>query len=157
MPRSSYNRERGIKMFGFGYDPVIGGILIGSAPDLNTDWSDICDTIVLCAREYQPDPDLFADVQILNCPLHDDLVPLSHDEMQLIDSVVSECVRQMNDGRRILFTCIAGMNRSSFICGLTLIRSGMDPKVVIPLIRKARGIMALSNVYFRDTLLDGGL
>ncbi|MEN9715424.1 MAG: hypothetical protein RJA35_891 [Actinomycetota bacterium] len=55
-------------------------------------------------------------------------------------------------GKRVLIRCQAGINRSSLIMALVLIREGLSAKKAIGLMRKQRGMAVLANGHFVDWL-----
>jgi predicted protein tyrosine phosphatase len=55
-------------------------------------------------------------------------------------------------GRRVLIRCQAGINRSSLVMALVLIRDGLSAKKAIELMRQKRGQAVLSNPHFVDWL-----
>ena len=57
-------------------------------------------------------------------------------------------------GRRVLIRCQAGINRSSLVMALVLIRDGLSAKKAIELMRQQRGQAVLSNHHFVDWLLQ---
>lgn len=137
-------------------DHVHANLWIGSAPDPVDSWSDICDCLVLCAENYQPDSSEFPDVSVIKCPFNDDLIPLTADEVSMITRTVNRCYSRSQSGQKVLFTCMAGLNRSSLVCSLVMLKMGMDPSRIVELVRNARGPAALSNSYFRSIIMGGG-
>ena len=55
-------------------------------------------------------------------------------------------------GARVLIRCQAGINRSSLVMALLLIREGMSARKAIELMRKQRGMAVLANAHFVDWL-----
>jgi hypothetical protein len=55
-------------------------------------------------------------------------------------------------GKRVLIRCQAGINRSSLVMALLLIRDGMSARKAIDLMRKQRGMAVLANGHFVDWL-----
>lgn len=51
-------------------------------------------------------------------------------------------------GKQVLIRCQAGLNRSSLIAALVMIRSGMEPQAAIDKIRRTRSPRALFNTEF---------
>lgn len=110
------------------------------------------DLLVLCAREDQYERDL----STLNVPLDD-----TEEPMPRVETVMAvEAARTINlyraNGKRVLVTCHAGVNRSSFVAALALIESGWTPSGAIDAIREHRkppnGMMPLSNRRFVEML-----
>lgn len=58
---------------------------------------------------------------------------------------LAPCVRR---GDRVLIRCQAGLNRSGLIVAATLVELGHTAEESVRLIRRARGIYALSNPHF---------
>ena len=57
-------------------------------------------------------------------------------------------------GKRVLIRCQAGINRSSLITALVLIREGYSARKAIDLMREKRGGAVLANPHFQDWLLQ---
>jgi hypothetical protein len=77
-----------------------------------------------------------------------------------VDAEVLEELERISDwtyiewqaGNRVLIRCQAGLNRSSLVTGLVLLKSGKKFEEVIALIRSQRGEYALSNNHFYEHL-----
>jgi protein-tyrosine phosphatase len=127
-------------------------LYIGSIPPNNLAEHGF-DVSVLCAAE-----DIHArDVRhTLRVPLDDVETKMSP---QLLGMAVAAADR-INDyraeGLRVLVTCQAGVNRSSFVAALALVRSGWTPAGAIDRIRRNRvppiGMTPLSNRMFRKLI-----
>lgn len=118
---------------------------IGSAPTHGMDMPDF-DVLVLCAEEFQPDRTQFHGVTI-RCPIPDAVL----DNSQLARALIAAkaTAEGLAVGRRVLVTCMAGLNRSAFVAALALgrlTRKGADE--VISIVRTRRHPQALSNQYF---------
>lgn len=57
-------------------------------------------------------------------------------------------------GKRVLIRCQAGINRSSLVMALVLIREGFSAKKAIELMRQKRGQAVLANRHFVEWLTD---
>jgi len=57
-------------------------------------------------------------------------------------------------GRRVLIRCQAGINRSSLIMALVLIREGYSARKAVDLLREKRGGAVLANPNFHEWLLQ---
>lgn len=57
-------------------------------------------------------------------------------------------------GKRVLIRCQAGINRSSLVMALVLIREGFSAKKAIELMRTKRGQAVLANRHFVEWLTD---
>lgn len=79
-----------------------------------------------------------------------------------VDTEVFEEIERISDwtyvewqaGNRVLIRCQAGLNRSSLVTGLVLLKSGKKFEEVIALIRSQRGEYALSNNHFYEYLSE---
>ncbi len=111
-------------------------------------------TIVFCENDHQPEQEEFPGMKILRCPLVDDYeIDLTKEEISLINSTADEVVKDVNDGKKILIVCYAGLNRSGLVMGVTLNKylkfSGVK---CANMIRNARNKYALHNPIFVDHL-----
>lgn len=105
------------------------------------------DVLVLAAHEHQPESERFPGVEVIHCPLHDQL-DQSLEDMARIILVGHEVQKRLARGKTVLSTCHMGLNRSGVLSALGLCGLGMPPNVAIATVRKARGPMALSNKTF---------
>jgi hypothetical protein len=62
--------------------------------------------------------------------------------------------RRWKAGKRVLIRCQAGLNRSSLVAALVLVRDGVEPGEAIAKIRRTRSPRALFNPKFVETILD---
>jgi hypothetical protein len=69
-----------------------------------------------------------------------------------IEAVAEWIHQQWKAGDRVLIRCQAGMNRSSLVTALVLMREGMTADAAIDVIRKQRSVDCLSNLHFVDYL-----
>ena len=69
-----------------------------------------------------------------------------------IRSIVLTAHSDWKAGKRVLIRCQAGINRSSLIMALVLIRDGMSAKAAIDIMRSTRGAAVLANSHFVDWL-----
>lgn len=115
------------------------------------------DVICLMAREIQPDgfPDNFEIVrQGIN-----DRDDLSSAEYKSIlgkaDKVSDTLADHIRDGRQVLSSCAAGLNRSGLVSAMTLMKlANMQPAEAVYTVRKNRGPEALFNPTFVKMLGD---
>lgn len=56
-------------------------------------------------------------------------------------------------GRKVLVSCLAGLNRSAWVVALVLKKRGMTGKAAVKLIRERRGYNALSNEFFEALIV----
>ena len=112
------------------------------------------DVIVLGAEELQTLP--YPCKNILRVPL-DDSKPTAEEMARALrgGTVVADLLRK---NKKVLVTCAQGVNRSSFIAALALIRSGVAPWRAISMIRDKRkpkiGLTPLSNPHFTKILMS---
>jgi protein-tyrosine phosphatase len=62
--------------------------------------------------------------------------------------------RRWKAGKKVLVRCQAGLNRSSLIASLVLVREGVEPAEAINKIRRTRSRKALFNRSFEAAVLD---
>lgn len=149
--------------------PVIGTLFIGSFPAPRKSIQDEVDAIVLCAAERQPLAEAYPGVKVLHCPLYDDIAPLTPEECAMVQKTVRKIRILLDEGKTVLVTCFAGLNRSGFIAAMSLLcprninnrvlNVGVTPGCMlateaIRLVRKARGIHALANPKFTYILAE---
>jgi hypothetical protein len=111
------------------------------------------DVIVLCAQELQR--------LSFECHGITIRVPLDDDKLSSTDvSRVLKAAKAINglrlQGKRVLVTCAAGVNRSALVAGVAMVKTGLAPDDVIVTIRRLRkpsiGMTPLGNPYFVDLL-----
>lgn len=131
---------------------VAPGLFIGSKPKPGHHPG--IDVIVLAAMEYQPPAGMFPDTEVIHAPLDDDpLRSLRLDEISLAVRTASRVARRLRAGRRVLASCLMGLNRSSLVAGLAMHDVfGMQAEEIVARIRHARGSFALSNPHFEGLL-----
>lgn len=109
--------------------------------------------LVLCAVEAQPPvpPD---GLVILRCPLVDDTTrPIPEPDWQRAVATAREITGHLGAGRRVLTTCLAGLNRSGLVNALVLaMRYGMSGNAAVERVRLCRGDNALFNAQFVSRL-----
>jgi protein-tyrosine phosphatase len=113
------------------------------------------DTVVFCAREYQPSPTHFPGVRVLHAPF-DDENWLLKESLETAVRAASEIAVRFSEQEKILVTCQAGINRSGFVVALALHKIyGYSGNKCIELVRQGRqldGDTALRNPAFVDAL-----
>lgn len=118
---------------------------IGSQPPFDVDLPRI-DTLVLCARELQPDALAFHG-PVLRCPIPD--AELDAVQVAIVAKAAVSVAKAIVSGQRVLVTCRMGLNRSALVVALALHQlTTMDAKQVVAHIRRKRNADALSNAYF---------
>jgi hypothetical protein len=78
--------------------------------------------------------------------------PLEPWTIPQIEAVAEWVHQQWKAGDRVLIRCQAGMNRSSLVTALVLMREGMSADAAIEVIRKQRSVDCLSNQHFVEYL-----
>ena len=76
--------------------------------------------------------------------------PLEPWTIPQIEAVAEWVHQQWKAGDRVLIRCQAGMNRSSLVTALVLMRDGMNPEDAIELIRNKRSPYVFSNKHFLE-------
>lgn len=107
-------------------------------------------TIVLCAKEYQPPSYAFPGLTVLRVPLVDDpWRPLPQVDRALTVATARTVARYLANGARVLVTCWAGINRSALVAAVAMrIAFDMSADEAISQIRETRSPHALSNPQF---------
>lgn len=114
------------------------------------------DLIVLAAKEAQPGREEIVWIKRQAPSLSMILVPMvdTEDESELPENarkaagVAKVVAARLREGKRVLVTCAAGLNRSGFISALALMeRRGISGKEAVERVQKARS-GALSNATF---------
>lgn len=131
---------------------VASKLWIGSFPQ-DSRACKMFDVIVLCAKEHQDLP--YSCSNVLHVPL-DDAKPTAN-EVSLALRAGSVINKLRSQGKRVLVTCAAGVNRSSWVAATALIKSGVSPWKAIADIREHRkppiGLRPLCNPHFTEILM----
>jgi hypothetical protein len=110
------------------------------------------EVLVLCAQEWQPDPDHFPGVEVVYAPFDDDHRGLDEIQRQIAFNAAGETAEHLRNGKKTLVTCWAGRNRSGIVCALALSAvTDYTPGQAGELIRSKR-LGALTNMSFRGML-----
>lgn len=118
---------------------------VGAAPPVDRDLPDF-DMLVLCAQEIQP-PVLAFSRQLVRVPLPD--AALSEDQIRRALQGGRTVAEALTQGKRVLVTCYAGLNRSALVASLGLgLVTQLGPLEIIARVRRRRSPDALSNRYF---------
>jgi len=78
--------------------------------------------------------------------------PMSNFDLDAISDLVVTAHTDWKAGKRVLIRCQAGINRSSLVMALVLIRDGLNAKAAIDIMRRGRGMAVLANPHFVDWL-----
>lgn len=108
-------------------------------------------TLVLCAREFQPPVGHFPGLRVLRCPLDDD-TPTSS-ELALVRKTSALVAAEVTRERRTIVVCHMGLNRSALVAAFAMVRLGCAPKAAIDIVRMYRGSYAFSNKAFERVVL----
>lgn len=131
---------------------ITSTLWIGSYPGPSVTLRHSFDVIVLCALERQA---LDTDIDVIRIPF-DDAPRMPPELLQRILPVAAHISGLRGAGKRVLVTCQAGVNRSSFVAALSLMMSGAPAQDAIRLIRARRkprnGMIPLCNPAFVQAL-----
>jgi len=109
------------------------------------------DVLVLTAEEWQPPDSAYPGVTVLRVPLTDHGNPLSERAWNAAVATSRRIALHLRQGKRVLTTCHAGLNRSGLVNVLTLHRlTGIAGKKLVPYLRSVRP-GAFSNTHFAST------
>jgi len=117
------------------------------------------DVLVLCAREIQPPSVYFPDVQVIHAP-NDDHPAFGHltkNKLQTAISAARRVASAVQEGKKVLVTCAAGLNRSGLVTSIALhMLYGWPGSQCIQTVRANRGsvngMIPLSNDEFARAL-----
>ncbi len=115
--------------------------------------------LVLCARDLQDPAELFPGVEVVHAPNDDDRQhPLTREHLQIAVQAAHQVKAAVQQGRKVLVTCRAGMNRSGLVSALTLhFMYGWDGQTCIDRVQRYRrsgnnNYKPLSNHEFTNAL-----
>jgi protein-tyrosine phosphatase len=110
------------------------------------------DTLVLCAKEYQPPSVIFPGIKVIKAPNDDSGKPLSDDEKRIALAAADVVAKDVANGKNVLVTCMQGRNRSGLVVAIAIVKlTGMSGKSTVKLIKNLRK-NALTNPSFCDFL-----
>lgn len=131
------------------------GLYQGCAPSTHEGTTALADAgfdvLVLCAREYQPDPSVFVGTTVVHAPFSD-AIEVTKDLWRTAEYAADEVCRYLEAGKSVLVTCQEGRNRSGFVCAIALCRLGFKVEDAVRQVRDRRGGRALSNPQFVKAL-----
>lgn len=141
-----------LRDLGFDANRIARGLYQGARPPRGSVAARLFDVIVFCAIEYQPSGKDYPGVKLIHCPLNDDGSPMTKDEWIRARCAARDVAIAIMDGKRVLITCHAGINRSGLVSALALrILAGQPGEVCLEHVRRARP-GALRNEYFSAAL-----
>jgi hypothetical protein len=115
--------------------------------------------LVLCAVELQEPADLWPGVEVVYAPNYDDKDhPLTHELLNVAKTAAHKVTGAVRQGRQVLVTCRAGLNRSGLVVGLALHQLyGWDGHTCIDRVKARRRhpkcFEPLANRDFRNAIL----
>lgn len=128
------------------FSEIYPKLFIGSAP--------IClppfDVIVFSAKEHQPIFDDPPKQTLIYVELRD-AKPTSEERSAALRTACAVS-KALKEGKSVLVTCAAGMNRSALIAGLALRMLKVPTRKIVQAVRRVRGPEALANPYFLSML-----
>jgi hypothetical protein len=128
---------------------IVKRLWVGSKPPMDRDLPEF-DVLVLCAQEHQP-RELGFRKHVIRVPLPD--ATLSTDELRRALAGSRSVAAALADGKRVLVTCHAGLNRSALVASLALgIVTRLEPQQIIDLMRARRHEDALHNSHFCEII-----
>lgn len=103
-------------------DEIVPGIWQGSYPEPGREVSASgFDVLVLCAIELQTEAEEYPGVRVIHAPNEDDSSkPLSRAKLNLALKAAKQVVAAVQEGKKVLVTCAAGLNRSGLVTGISL-------------------------------------
>ena len=116
------------------------------------------DVLVLSAREYQRSSIYYPGVQVLHAPNDDnERYPFTREKLKVALQTARSVAEAVNEGKNVLVTCAAGLNRSGLISALALhFLYGWSGAQCVKVVREKRGIwrdpQPLSNDEFVTVL-----
>lgn len=107
------------------FDQLHANLFQGSYPKLSKELLQQFDVVVYCALEKQPKPAELKIVphgkHVLGVPLDDDpYQPITREQRVQLIKVARQLAAYMRENKRVLVTCMMGMNRSGLVSALTL-------------------------------------
>ena len=114
------------------------------------------DVLILCASEVQPKDEDFPGVQVVHAPFDD--VDISRGALEQALRASNTAAEYHREGKDVLVTCAAGMNRSGLVVALTIHRlMGWSGDACVHMVRVRRrpgfkDLPALNNQSFVNAL-----
>ncbi len=129
---------------------------VGSAPKNPEAVSRQFDVLVLASNKHQHifPAKKYPKVRLIKVPLND-AAPTTEEAAMALKAGI-EVYEHNRDGKRVLVTCQAGVNRSALIAAIAMVLSGLSADDAITRIRAARkpesGCMPLFNRHFCELI-----
>jgi protein-tyrosine phosphatase len=129
---------------------IVRRLWVGSQPPFDRHIPGF-DVLVLCAEELQPERLGFQGT-VIRCPIPD--AELSADETRRAVATGRAVASQLTQGKTVLVTCAAGLNRSALVAGVAIgMVTKFDSDRIIKLVRARRSTDCLFNPHFRQILM----
>src|SRR5271166_7082143 len=128
---------------------IIPGLYQGSLPfPGNSLKNKGFDTLILCAKEYQPPSVIYPGIKVIHAPNDDSGKPLTDSEKQIALKAAAIVCSDVRSGKNVLVTCMQGRNRSGLVVAISLVKLlGMPGKKAVRLVKNMRN-NALTNPAF---------
>lgn len=133
---------------------IMGNLWQGSAPISGASLLEQgFETLVFCAEEYQPSAKHYPGIAVHYAPNEDDPdIGLTRDQLEIAIRASHQVVEWLNEDKKVLVTCMMGLNRSGLVVGLALhLWKGLPGKDCVTLVKKQR-MGALFNRRFVEYL-----
>lgn len=140
------------------FDRIIPGLYVGAFPAPGDILPRNFDTIVFCAKDFQPPKEEYPGIEIIRARMVDD--ELTAQQEVIARQAALAIAQRVRDGKQVLVTCAAGINRSAFIAAVTLVMlTGKPGWWALNLVRSLRKpppgqVPVLSNRDFEAYLLS---
>lgn len=131
--------------------PQFGSIWQSGYREFPHDLTSVNIHLVIYAASECPPLNHHQGAKLEYCPNDDSLVPIGSEYYQaLLDNAkvaVPFVVNAVKGGDNVLVTCNMGINRSSLVTGLALVKLGLKPSEAIDLIRNNRPGTLTNNIF----------
>ena len=138
-------------------DAITEALWIGSAPlgtSTRRSLHEQFDVLVLMAEEYQPRAASFPGLEVVHAGISDNGSPPTDTELQTAAWAAGKVAAAVRRGKRVLVTCMMGLNRSGFACALALrMLTRCSGREAMRVVRQAR-TGAIFNLWF-ERVLEG--
>lgn len=135
----------------YDFDHIVDNLYQGAAPPFGDAVAKLgFDTLVLCAKENQRE-DLYPGIEVVLAPGDDDVrVERMMRDLPTWQQAAQIVAERVASGKKVLVTCMAGLNRSGMVTALALHQiTGWSGKDIVEHIQASRD-MALCNDTFAD-------
>lgn len=139
------------KSLKYDFDHIVDNLYQGAAPPFGDVVAKLgFDTLVLCAKENQRE-DLYPGIEVVLAPGDDDVrVERMMRDLPTWQQAAQIVAERVASGKKVLVTCMAGLNRSGMVTALALHQiTGWSGKDIVEHIQASRD-MALCNDTFAD-------